>query len=79
MNRSKLLLALFLTPILRLCIMQSAFAQTENLGSVKYTPPMPAAKGVRRFWHFVVQIFFIASGGFRLAFNHRLLSVGPPG
>ncbi len=65
MNRSKLLLALFLTPILCLCIMQTAFAQTEKLGSVKYTPPMPDAKGVRRLgttsW---CQFFLIASGVF---------------
>jgi hypothetical protein len=39
MNRSKLLLALFLAQVLCLLITQTAFSQTEKLGSVKYTPP----------------------------------------
>lgn len=47
MNRSKLLLALFLTPILCLCIMQTAFAQAEKLGSVKYMPPKGWTKSER--------------------------------
>jgi len=47
MNRSKLLLALLLAPILSLSVTQSAFSQTEKLGSVKYTPPKGWTKSER--------------------------------
>ena len=79
MKCSKLLLASFLTPILCLCIMQTAFAQTEKLGSVKYTPPMPDAKGVRKFGTTSWCKFFYRLRWFSLGFDHRLLSANPPG